>query len=545
MLTSGAVARRSSFDDWLGDHVEVVALVMLALGCALRLVKAANGFLNPDEALHYLIAHQTSLARVYQSSLTNAHPFLFFVLLHVWLMLGSSELALRLVSVLAGTAAGWFGFKWLTCRFDKSTGLGGLVLLAFDPVLVSLSAQVRQYALLLLFMAVALYTLQRALQEGSCWMLSWFTLALLAANVTQYSAIWFTIAVGLYGVAEVIRRRQSARWFLLWAGGQLAVVALLVFQYRTHIGPMRGSAVERFAREGWLQSYYFQPGRDRFGPFLEFAAGKLFTYLFASLTAGAVAMVLFAAGVALMLTRGCSRSGRTTGPACAPGKEEWSFGMLLLAGFGANVAAAIAGVYPFGGSRHSVFLILFAVAGISYLLGRLAGRRLHLVVLGALLAVPLWQCGTALDEKWSYPDQGRQLMVAAVRYVRDSIPGGSLMLVDYETSELLGYYLGRNQPTTRFSTLDDGFLELPYGGYRVVSSARWSLSPDVFRSELRAFRHQFVLDDTTWVWVADGCWGRGTTLDAALVAANPRYEIGSRRNFGRNLAVFQVREAFR
>ncbi len=529
----------SRVSDWFEGHFHLVALLVLGLGFILRFQSTSRSYLNPDESLLYMIAHQVGVAQVYRASLTTPHPFLFCVVLHFWRLLGDGETILRLLSVLAGTAACWFGFKWLVYRFNKTVALIGLLLLTFSPAMISLSAEVRQYSLLLLFLTIALYTLERALAERSQVMLLWFAAAVLAASVTQYSAMWFTVAVGPYAIIRIIRDRLPARWIALWVGVQLCVLTLLVFQYQTHIRPLRGSALERFAHDGWLGGSYLHPAREGLLPFLDRTGNSLFAYLFSSGILGPVALVLFLSGVVMMFTPQRLMPGNGS-PGGRDQNRNWSFGAMVVAAFAANFAAAVSGIYPFGGTRHSVFLVLFVVAGIGYLFGLIAKQRFAHIMLAVCIVVPLWQYEAATVERRSFPDQGREFMVNAITFIRDTIPKGSPLFVDYETSELLGYYLGRRQMTTQFPLPEDKLLDLPYGGYRVVSTARWSLTPGTFRSELRAMKQHCGLGPEAPVWVVDGCWGGGTTLDAGLAEHDPQCAFLARRAFGRNLAVFKV-----
>jgi uncharacterized membrane protein len=103
--------------------------------------------LNPDEALHYLLANQSSWRLAYNASLTNAHPPLLTLVLFLWRSLGTSEFVLRLPSVIAGTAFCWIFFKWLTRILAPVTGFIGLILVSFLPPMITLAAEVRQYAL--------------------------------------------------------------------------------------------------------------------------------------------------------------------------------------------------------------------------------------------------------------------------------------------------------------------------------------------------------------------------------------------------------------
>ena len=130
-------------------------LWLVALGLMLRCANAWYRFLNADEALHYLLSVQPSLAATYRASLTTAHPPLLIVWLHYWGMLGHSEFFLRLPCVLAGTLFCWVVFCWLRRVTNASTALIALTLLLFSPALIPLTSEVRQYSFLLLFCAAS------------------------------------------------------------------------------------------------------------------------------------------------------------------------------------------------------------------------------------------------------------------------------------------------------------------------------------------------------------------------------------------------------
>src|SRR6266853_2778352 len=93
----------SNRPSYLQAHSGLVTGSVLLLAFLLRLWKASGTFLNLDEAMHFLASNKPSLAEAYQASLTLAHPPLLILLLHVWRKFGTSELFLRLPSVIAGT----------------------------------------------------------------------------------------------------------------------------------------------------------------------------------------------------------------------------------------------------------------------------------------------------------------------------------------------------------------------------------------------------------------------------------------------------------
>ena len=78
---------------------ELLAALVLAAGFVARLLPAWRHFLNPDEALHYVLADQPSLTLAWRAALTNAHPPLLIVVLYYVRLLGHSELLLHALGV--------------------------------------------------------------------------------------------------------------------------------------------------------------------------------------------------------------------------------------------------------------------------------------------------------------------------------------------------------------------------------------------------------------------------------------------------------------
>src|SRR3979490_497304 len=163
---------------WLEDHAGVAAVAVVLVGFLARLWAASGIFLNPDEALHFRLANQASLALAYAQSATAAHPPLLILFLYYWRALGTSDLWLRLPSVIAGTIFCWVFFKWLTQVTNRLTAFIGLLFVSLLLPIIMLAAEVRQYALLLAFAAGALYFLDRAFAENSAGLMVASTLCL-------------------------------------------------------------------------------------------------------------------------------------------------------------------------------------------------------------------------------------------------------------------------------------------------------------------------------------------------------------------------------
>src|SRR5215467_5547869 len=111
----------------------------LALGLLVRIWYATGTYLNPDEALHFFVANKVTWWETYQASLNVSHPPLLIFLLRVWRGLGTSELMLRLPSIVAGTAFCWFAYRWLRILFDESVVWIAFTLIVFLPSTIDLS----------------------------------------------------------------------------------------------------------------------------------------------------------------------------------------------------------------------------------------------------------------------------------------------------------------------------------------------------------------------------------------------------------------------
>ena len=96
----------------------------------------------------------------------------------------------------------------------------------------------------------------------------------------------------------------------------------------------------------------------------------LFAHLYKARVAGLAALVLAVVGLAILLRR---RS---------------PVAVLLAAPFAATATAGLAGLYPYGGTRHSIELVLFAAPAVGVALARATGERLIVALALALALLP-------------------------------------------------------------------------------------------------------------------------------------------------------------
>jgi uncharacterized membrane protein len=514
-----------SLEGWLHDHLQAVALAVTAAGFVARILVATRSYLNPDEAMQYQLFNQDSVLLAYKANLPNPHPPLFAIVVYFWHLLGSSELMLRLPSVFLGTALCWVAFKWIGTLFGRAAGLVGLVIVAFCPALIALSAEMRQYALLLFCVVAALYFLERAFQEKSIRKMLYFSVFLYLAILSHYSAFFFALAAGLYVLARILDSQLPPKAIAAWAGGQVGAIAIYLFLYLTQVSRIRTKVA------GWagdLDKFYFHSDRESVFSFTVSNTLDIFRYMFVQSYVSRAMLLLLIVGVAFFFGRDLvSRHGN-------PNSDR--VGILLLLPFVAVWGATIAGIYPYASNRYTIFLAPFAIATASFLLAAVSGQKLWTGLLIATLLMGVSNAsGNPLEPGFTKENQSRKLMLDVIGYMKQSIPRGDLILVDYQSSQPLAYYLcGPRQISIDRSSSD--FDQFNCNGYSVVSVHFWKLKAESLAAPFEKVVHARGLKPGDRVWVFQTGWG-GNLILAELPEHFPQFRCFAPRTFGEDISV--------
>jgi hypothetical protein len=537
-------SRENSVERWFADHAGTAAAVVTPAGFLLRLWTASGTFLNPDEALHFRIANQPTLGLVYRASLAESHPPLLYWVLHFVRHLGTTEICLRLPSVIAGTIFCWLLYRWLSQVTGQLSGFIGLLLASLLPPIVRLSAEVRQYALLLMFLAGALYFLERALAEDSpaCTVAS--ALSLYLAMLSHYSALFFVIALGAYGLLKMFPSagRPTTRILALWILTQLAAVALALFLFKTHLSHLAYSN-SRTVLQGWMSEFYlrrsyFEAGRDNPLLFVIGHSFGVFQFVFGQLVVGDVAGLLFLAAIVLLWRKSEKHADEIKNTERIKNSRTLALFLVLL--FAIACGTSLAHVYPFGGTRHSAFLIIPAVAGVSFATARIAAQRWALGVALTLAIIAVCAIfGRQHQPFITRDDQNRARMTEAMNFVRSNVPAGGLILTDYESSMVLGHYLCAQRPFA-VQVSSPQFETFNCDEDRIVTANRTTatnFTPEVFLNLGRSFVSTYDPKQGTAVWIFQAGWG--VDLPEKL-RESPEFHDLQFRAFGNNIKIFKL-----
>ena len=493
-------------------HSTLWVCFLLLAGFVVRVWRAYGTFLNPDEAMHFQAANQTSWDLAYRASLTLAHPPLLVLFLHAWRWLGTSEVVLRLPSVVAGTVFCWLAYKWASVLFPPAVAWITFTLTIFLPSTIDLSSEVRQYALMLAFAMASAYLLERALKTDSVAVMLGSGLTLWLALGFHYSAFLFAAAIGAYALVRMLERPPSVGVVVVWGVAQALGIGLGYFFYVTQLSKLNAGDAGSGRVYEWLSAYlpnsYFVPGKINPLLFIFARTGGVFQYAFGQAVVGDAAYLLFMAGIILVLRKRSDAQISTR-----------QLSLLLILPFVVNCGAALAAAYPYGGTRHSAFLLPFALAGVALTLAHVLRYRVAAGISVALM-VALF-CNLFASHRQPYmsrQDHSVAHMRDALAFIRGQIPPEDTIFTDHQGSLMLRHYLCEQRPIT-INLQVPGFRSYECGGHRVVTpetAVGFTFTPRSFSDRWQAFVLNYKLPPGTSVWVAQIGWNTqlATELEA-------------------------------
>jgi mannosyltransferase len=172
----------------LGTRELVVALTVL--GAALRFSTLNVQSIWQDEAATLILVHRGLTGTLSHLSASESSPPLYYVVVWLWTrVFGAGPLGFRTFSALVGSAtipAMYLAGRQISAR----VGVWAAVLSTVNPAMYYYSQEARDYALLILFSALAYALWQRALRAPSARHLVQWALVSVLALLTHYFAVF-------------------------------------------------------------------------------------------------------------------------------------------------------------------------------------------------------------------------------------------------------------------------------------------------------------------------------------------------------------------
>jgi uncharacterized membrane protein len=206
----------------------VALLTIVLIGLLFRIYDLGTQSIWLDEAFSVALAKMT-LPQMVQAAAPDVHPPLYYFLLHYWIIVfGTSESAVRLLSVLFGVLAIPMIYVVGRQLFNKEAGLVAALILALSSLNIYYSQETRMYSLMVLLALLSMYFFWRFLQQRSLVSSVGYVLSTTLLVYTHYYGWFVVIAQNIYVVTLLLLSKHRAYRLRDWVVLQAIVVVLFV-----------------------------------------------------------------------------------------------------------------------------------------------------------------------------------------------------------------------------------------------------------------------------------------------------------------------------
>jgi uncharacterized membrane protein len=413
------VAPSSRFHGWLLERSDLVGILALAaitaIGGAIRAFNIGAKSLWFDEAVVYWISREADVQQIVAANAQgNSAPPLYVFLVRVISEIGTNEATLRTVSWLFGTVA--IPVIFMLCRHyvSKRAAFASVAILAVAPVYVEYSQQLREYSMALCVSALMLLAYRKFKENGS-----WTSISLVMATfgigiLVQYGLGLLVLALNLAFLLEEVWFNRSTEKLRKWILGQGFVLLIVAFVWSSTL--RHQFSVGGF---GHVARGYFQ------GPILAlpaFLARQTYDMVLFAFPDPPLFILLI--GIAIL-----------SGIASVKGIHEHTH---LVTPFLVAVGAGVGAIYPYVGSRQSIYLfpILLILVGMGFdYLMQVDMKGIVPLLLGLLLL------RAALLPTIGYlSSEGLENLKPLVERLNDSFQEGDRVFVCYGAAPAFRYY---------------------------------------------------------------------------------------------------------
>ena len=486
---------------------------VVALGLFVRVWGLWDFCLTPDEGLVLLISSQPTIPEVLAAASYHPHPPLRYIVLHYMLYISDNPLFLRSFAILPGVALIPLLFLLGRRIAGTAAGITMATLAAFSHEAMMLSEVLRTYMLGTFFMTAGLYAFFAYMQEHRPKYLYLYSAAMTLGLLSHYFAMLPITAVSLVWLYYIVRSQRPLNEAIRAALANLPVAVVALASYILHFSGRYGHFKMNDVTRGWLAPEFPDT-------VLGFAvnAVRLFTHLFLPTNAWWM-IALTALGIAALWVT-----------------KRRDVAMVIILTFAVNIVLTAAGKYPFGGVRQGIYLLPLVLMSVGaavqfgwdrarpsfkdtadsgFVQWASAHRRaISYVALACFVAfLARVSYGIAQSEflrhyygrGWGELPLMRDDVTGALRYVRDQVGTGDILLADRQTTFYVRLANGQ-APEAVSRTVS----RLTFDGLVLFHSNQnytfYFGSEDIlWRSFEDLLRHVEIGDDTT-IWVVSIGW---------------------------------------
>jgi hypothetical protein len=350
------------------------------LSCVGLYVRVAGtyGFaFSGDEALHLNVARGHSLADVLRYARYEAHPPLFYVLLHYWMQISDAPSFLRGLPLLLNMTL----IPLYYCIGRKLGGpLSGLSCAALAGLgygCVIQACVLRQYSVLLPSISLNFMCwLHWRDARGKAALAGYFVSGLLAA-LSHFSAVFYFIAIGVFETVALFRRKGPLCIVIEWLMANLVIAVLILFLYYL-----------------WEPTLSFLRLHDQGVLFNEPASGpQLILRAFGAPFIEAFYIYLFIPLLPFLFCYALS-----SGFASPLRAALYPYILLCAVACGLSIVLYATGIYPIAGTRHNLWMLPLLLPVMGGMLADVLERvRIHVGHWPVKIAVIVVLASAAVD----------------------------------------------------------------------------------------------------------------------------------------------------
>jgi uncharacterized membrane protein len=214
-------------------------LVIVLIGALLRVYHLGTQGLWGDEIVSVWEAKMSLSQIVPVVTGAERSPPLYFLILHFWIALfGTSEVAVRLLSVLFGVLAIPIIYLLGRLLFKEEVGLLAALILAFSTLNVQYSQEARMYSLMVLLALLSMYFFTHFLQRRTVPILVGYIVCTTLLLYTHEYGVFVVIAQNIYLLTLLLLSHERAFRLRDWIGLQALLVAFFCPLY-SHLSRRR------------------------------------------------------------------------------------------------------------------------------------------------------------------------------------------------------------------------------------------------------------------------------------------------------------------
>ncbi|MHB1391111.1 MAG: glycosyltransferase family 39 protein [Thermoleophilia bacterium] len=184
------------------------------------------------DELYTVWASRLPLGQLLREVPASGHPPLYYLFLHAWLAVYSSDAWVRLLSLIVGVITVWLVYLVGRELFDRRVGLWGAAFAALSPYLTWYSRDATDYAWLVAMGTASLYFLVRSIRRGG--RIDWFAYVFFttAALYSHFNAVFLLPAgIFLFLFLSDYSRRQLKAWIIAEAFLMFLMLPWLIYNW--------------------------------------------------------------------------------------------------------------------------------------------------------------------------------------------------------------------------------------------------------------------------------------------------------------------------